>query len=496
MTITRKLTLGSVATLVVVVLLVWLSLIAMARMGRSLETAIHASVPRAELTGGIRNTFEGLRTEATATQIAYIINLLEDSSSATKTVEGVSCSSCHGLDSVDGHRAKFQNMVVGARSQIDDLRKLVGTAREERSLAAITDGLTAWNSLYEQYIREANQKNFNQAHHILTEQMFPVVETVEKAAAQLSEAQRGQLDAESGAAREMVAASRWSALASAAIGFVAALATVLLVRQASRILRHLAGRLRLCSGRVASAAAQVMSSGGSLAQGASEQAAALAETASSMAVMNEITQRNQADARSASDVMTESGRTAAKLEETIGEMSASMKEIRASGDKIVQVVKLIDGIAFQTRILALNAAVEAARAGSAGAGFAVVADEVGHLAQQCTDAAKTTAGLVDSTVEGVRAGSVRLQGVADAIGNMVGHARKMEALMTQVRSGSEEQARGIEQVDSAIAQMKQVTQQTAASAEQSAAASRDLDARAGHLCDAADELRALVGSEE
>jgi len=212
-----------------------------------------------------------------------------------------------------------------------------------------------------------------------------------------------------------------------------------------------------------------------------------------MTAVNQVTHRNQADAQAASDVIAESVRTAAELEETIREMSRSMNEIRMAGDKIVQVVNLIDGIAFQTRILALNASVEAARAGTAGAGFSVVADQVGDLARQCADAARTTATLVENSVGGVRDGVVRLEGVSGAIGQMAVQARKTEVLIRQVRAGSEDQAHGISQVNNSILQMKELTEQTAASAEQSASASLDLDRRAGHLCGAAEQLHGLVG---
>jgi methyl-accepting chemotaxis protein/methyl-accepting chemotaxis protein-1 (serine sensor receptor) len=154
---------------------------------------------------------------------------------------------------------------------------------------------------------------------------------------------------------------------------------------------------------------------------------------------------------------------------------------------------VIDGIAFQTNILALNAAVEAARAGEAGLGFAVVADEVRNLAQRCAQAAKDTADLIEDSVAKSNAGKVKVDQVAGAIRIVTEEAGKIKVLVDEISVGSQEQARGIEQIGSAITQMDQVTQRAAASAEEGASAAEELTAQSESLKTVVAQLNRMVG---
>jgi|SRR5271157_1251406 len=162
--------------------------------------------------------------------------------------------------------------------------------------------------------------------------------------------------------------------------------------------------------------------------------------------------------------MGETAQLVAAANHNLEEMVQSMKEINGSGAKVIRV---IDEIAFQTNILALNAAVEAARAGEAGMGFSVVADEVGNLAQRSAQAAKDTALLIEESM--------------------------VKTMVDEVNTGTQKQARGIQQISSAVGQMEQVTQRSAANAEESAAASEDLGTQAQSLYAVVDRLRALAG---
>jgi methyl-accepting chemotaxis protein len=175
-------------------------------------------------------------------------------------------------------------------------------------------------------------------------------------------------------------------------------------------------------------------------------------------------------------------------------MMTSMREIGASSGKISKIIKVIDEIAFQTNILALNAAVEAARAGEAGMGFAVVADEVRNLAQRSAQAAKDTASLIEESILKSGEGSKKLGEVAGSIQAITDGATKVKTLVDEVDASSTEQAQGIEQISKTVAEMDQVTQKTAANAEQGASASEQLNAQSKSLMAVVERLRAMVGA--
>jgi len=192
--------------------------------------------------------------------------------------------------------------------------------------------------------------------------------------------------------------------------------------------------------------------------------------------------------------MQQTENSAVDVNQTLDRMVEKMKEIDSSSNKIARIIKVIDEIAFQTNILALNAAVEAARAGEAGLGFAVVADEVRNLAQRCAQAARDTAELIEESIETSRDGNVRLDRMAGAVRTMTGNSNRVKGLVDEVNIGSQEQARGMEQIARAVLQMEQVTQKTAAGAEQSASAGTELDTHATGLRGLVQEMRQMVGA--
>jgi methyl-accepting chemotaxis protein len=174
-------------------------------------------------------------------------------------------------------------------------------------------------------------------------------------------------------------------------------------------------------------------------------------------------------------------------------MVVSMSEISASSAKISKIIRVIDEIAFQTNILALNAAVEAARAGEAGMGFAVVADEVRNLAQRCAGAARDTASLIEDSISKATDGKSKVDLVAGAIKDITADAAQVKLLVEEMRLSSEEQVKGIDQIGQAVAAMEQLTQRTAATAEESASAAAELSAQSGSLRLLAHKLAVLVG---
>jgi methyl-accepting chemotaxis protein/methyl-accepting chemotaxis protein-1 (serine sensor receptor) len=206
--------------------------------------------------------------------------------------------------------------------------------------------------------------------------------------------------------------------------------------------------------------------------------------------------QNTENSRSAADVVTQAQQKFAETNQVLEQTVVAMGEINTQSGKISKIIRVIDEIAFQTNILALNAAVEAARAGEAGMGFAVVAEEVRNLAQRCAQAAKDTAALIEESIAKSNGGKMKVDQVAAAIRAITEDAGRVKTLVDEVNLGSQEQGRGIEQIAKAITQMEQVTQKTAANAEESASAAEELNAQSGTLKQIVERLTAMVGGGE
>ncbi len=284
--------------------------------------------------------------------------------------------------------------------------------------------------------------------------------------------------------------ARWVAFALTGLCLAAGGVVMWVARGIGGRLRRVARELGENAERMASAAAQVSASSQALAESASEQAASLEETSASSEEITAMSRRNSENFRGAANLVTQSQQKFAAANQSL----QAMGEMGASSHKISGIVKVIGEIAFQTDILALNAAVEAARAGAAGMGFAVVAGEARKLAQCCARAAKDTAAVIQESIARSNDGQLKADRVAGAIRAITEESSKLKALVDEVHLGSQEQARGIEQIGKAIARMEQATQTTAASAEQSAAAAGDLTAQSQTLQDLVENLIGMVGA--
>jgi methyl-accepting chemotaxis protein len=270
-------------------------------------------------------------------------------------------------------------------------------------------------------------------------------------------------------------------------------AAVFITSTTNRYLRGIIDGLGEASDQVSSASGQVASASQQLAEGASEQAAGLEETSSSMEEMSSMTKQNADNATQANSLMEEAARLVGQADDSMTELTASMQEISQASGETAKIVKTIDEIAFQTNLLALNAAVEAARAGEAGAGFAVVAEEVRNLAMRAADAAKNTANLIEGTVKKIGAGSGLVDKTNEAFKAVAEKSGKVKDLVGEIAAASQEQAQGIGQVSTAVAEMDKVVQANAAAAEENASAGEEMNAQAENMKDFVGQLVALVG---
>ena len=246
-------------------------------------------------------------------------------------------------------------------------------------------------------------------------------------------------------------------------------------------LSNIVGEVRHGAGSVSSAAQQIARGNDDLSQRTQEQASSLEETASSMEEMTSTVKQNAENASHANQLASATRRQAEHGGDVASQASAAMREINDSSRKISEIVSLIDEIAFQTNLLALNAAVEAARAGEQGRGFAVVATEVRNLAQRSAGAAKEIKGLINDSAEKVRVGSSLVDQSGKALAEIVDSVKKVTDIVAEIAAASQEQSAGIDQVNHAVLQMDEMTQQNAALVEEAAAAARAMQEQAGEL---------------
>jgi hypothetical protein len=393
---------------------------------------------------------------------------------------------------VDASKREFEASASELRERMASLRVDISTER----------GLAAWSSLdraIPEYIggyQTAAQRSASGDNASALEQAkvsAPQGVKMQADVAAMVAAQRALLAEASTHAKSTTAAAYWTAILLIALAACVGAGVIVYVLSVSRTLRRVTSQVAASSHEISNASDQVAQSSQMLAQGASEQAASLEETSASTEEITSMTQSNRANSLSAAKAMDEVEAHVAKCNETLEQMAASMKGITASSEKISGILKMIDEIAFQTNILALNAAVEAARAGDAGRGFAIVADEVRTLAQRVAQAAKDTAALIEESMQRSRGGGAKLNEMTAVIQGITGSAYHVRTLVDTVKAGTAEQARGIEQIAAAISQMNQVTQSTAASAEEGAAAAAELNGQSGELDHITKTLSSLVG---
>ncbi len=261
-------------------------------------------------------------------------------------------------------------------------------------------------------------------------------------------------------------------------------------------LLQVVGKVRSGTDLIATASAEIASGNLDLSSRTEEQASSLEETAAAMEQITSTVKQNADNARQAKELAQSASGVAGHCGVVVGQVITTMESISASSRKIVDIISVIDGIAFQTNILALNAAVEAARAGEQGRGFAVVASEVRNLAQRSAAAAKEIKTLIDDSVAQVGAGTTQVQSAGKTMSDVVDSVRRVTEVVSEITAASNEQSVGIDEVNRAIIQMDSVTQQNAALVEQAAAAAASLEEQAAALAEVVSVFRLVPQQQE
>ncbi len=253
------------------------------------------------------------------------------------------------------------------------------------------------------------------------------------------------------------------------------------LKRMNESLVHIVSQVRDSSESIATGSSQIATGNTDLSQRTEEQASNLQQTAASMEQLTATVKQNSDTARAATQIASSASEAAAEGGRVVAQVVDTMDDIAKSSKQIVDIIGVIDGIAFQTNILALNAAVEAARAGEQGRGFAVVAAEVRSLAQRSATAAKEIKSLIGASVERVEAGSRLVDDAGRSMSGIVTQVSRVNDLIGEISSASLEQSTGIGQVGDAVSQLDQVTQQNAALVEESAAAAESVKVQAAQL---------------
>ncbi|HLY08008.1 MAG TPA: methyl-accepting chemotaxis protein, partial [Planctomycetota bacterium] len=394
------------------------------------------------------------------------------------------------LEDIEKFSKQPGERIASAKDRLKQAEDLL-PEKEKPGVRRAADGMEAWLAVFQQ--EAVIMKDSYQATTLSNTSGKSTLEKVKSTLDSVIQRSSELMQADQVECQSVYAGARTAMFSASSIGIgLGALLGFLVLWKVKRTLSGVIDGLSKGSEQVSSSASQVASSGQNLAAGASEQASTLEEISSSLEEMSSITRQNAANARQANSMGADARSATEKGMTSMSRMSQAISVIRQSSDETAKIVKTIDEIAFQTNLLALNAAVEAARAGDAGRGFAVVAEEVRNLAIRSAQAAKETSQIIEDSQQRAKQGvsvsgevSELLQGIQTTVDAVNGLVRNMAG-------SSREQSKGVTQINSAVAQMDQVTQSNAANAEETAAASEELSAQAAAMSTIVKDLVRLI----
>ena len=416
------------------------------------------------------------------------------SSVKTAYTEGLEHVASTDRQSMDEAQANILRIRGELTKKYDDYEKTITVAEDRANFDKIAPLRKAFLTHLDATLALSNEGKKDEALAYVRGQLRPTYEQYDVAVTVLADWNAANGKAAGEEIDAAVSATTWGVLLGVGLTILIGVGIAgFIIRSIASVLRESVTALKDGAQQVSSASTQVASSAQSLSQGASEQAASIEETSASMEEMASMSRQNAENTRNAEGLIKTVDTKVSESNAALTEMVSSMEAIKESSNNISRIIKTIDEIAFQTNILALNAAVEAARAGEAGMGFAVVADEVRSLAQRSAQAAKNTADLIEQSIGRSNEGAHRVEQMAGSIKSITQAVGEVRRLVESVSSATQQQAQGFDQVSQAIAQMEKVTQTNAATAEESAAASEELNAQAEASLVAVHDIEELVG---
>jgi methyl-accepting chemotaxis protein len=497
-TVSQKLSINFGVILALTGLLTYSSIDTVRRLGGLLDREVNENARVADLIGSIKLKIREMKEFSIVTQFSYAAGkvLKVNSSKAHNAGSMPECSVCHTLGSSQEKQKDFAALAEIAARDADELLPLVHSDQTRAMLQTMRGSITEWQQVFQKYLATVSAGDFAGGHGLVVDNMVPLLQKIDAAAAQLESDQQKLLRSSQASAGRSVAQSKWTTAGLLAISLICGVFLVAAIRRINRELRGFAVQLRSGASTVSEHAEIVRMGSQELKSDATAQAGSIEEMTASSKQVNDTAQRNAEHSAKVSELIQGVRREMDQTSGALDQTRSAMQEIGESSEHISKIIKVIDEIAFQTNLLALNAAVEAARAGESGMGFAVVADEVRALAQRCAGAAKDTANLVAESIARSQQGRQKVDQLTTHIRAIAQGTEAVTVLAVQVQTGSLDQARALREIGVALNGMQSATTQTASKAEHSAETGERLSEEARDLRSVVEGMDALVGSGE